>query len=503
MSKFLCRIGILLISSFVLLSCNKDDDDNYDPNKNITSFVFSAEINNLKDDITGSINQNERTIRIETLDWIENIEKLKPTFVSQGTVKIGNIEQVSSETENSFKQDVVYTITDQSGAALTYTVSLVSPQTSGLPVIIIDIEEDEEITEKKDEYNNANIKVIDENPEYCFEKATGIRGRGNSTWGYPKKPWRLKFDKKTSMFGLGAEKSWVLLANYLDPTVLMNDIAFETGHRLGLEFTNHSIHVELFMNGTYRGNYQLTEQVQVNKNRVNIDEDEGFLLELDDYFDEEWKFYSDILKLPVMVKSPELTNEAGMGFIKKAVNDLENAMYANNFPNSGYRDLIDVESLINFMLVNDFVGNREIRHPKSLYMYRDKGAGSKIHLGPLWDFDWGFGYAEYGHIYFNNIEVLFTPGKDEPAGYEFFSRFLDDPQFKAEYKARWNEIKTTQLSTLTQYIDNMSAKLEKSQYLNYKRWTNYQQLEFKDEINKMKNWIVQRINILDAEISKM
>ena len=470
----------------------------------ITSFIFYADVNSQTQTLVGSINEKNKAITVETQYWIPKPDALIATFATNGTVTVNGTEQQSGVTANNFLSDVVYKVAANDGNYAEYTVSLVSPQTSGLPVINIDIDGGKEIVDKKSEYDSATLQLIDlDNTEYSFEKRTGIRGRGNSTWGLPKKPYRLKFNEKTSMFGLGKEKSWVLLANYLDPSVLMNDVAFELGRRFGLKYTNHSFHVELFMNGTYRGTYQVTEQVQVNKNRVNIDEDKGFLVELDTYMDEDWRFYTNIIQLPVMVKSPEVDNEAGIDFVKKAMQDLENALFDSNFPNNNYKDLVDINSLIDFMLVNEITRNQELNHPKSVYAYKDKN--TKICWGPLWDFDWGFGYAEYGHNYFQKTDILFYKNgyNGSQKGSRFYNRFFDDPEFCNLYKKRWNELKSSQIETIVQYIETMTEKLEKAQYQNYKRWTNYSSLNFRNETGKMKNWLTNRIAFLDNMINKL
>jgi len=126
-----------------------------------------------------------------------------------------------------------------------------------------------------------------------FADSTRIRGRGNTTWSYPKKPYRLKLDNDGTPFGLAKEKDWVLLANYLDPTHLLNPVAMTIGQMLELPFTNHVVPVTVTLNGQYQGVYTFTEQVERSKTRVNIDKKKGALLELDQYFDEDFKFKSE------------------------------------------------------------------------------------------------------------------------------------------------------------------------------------------------------------------
>lgn len=469
--------------------------------KEITSFIFPANLNELSKDMVGVIDGN--TIRFETKEWIENIGALIPVFVGKGTAQVEKTKQISGETANDFRRKVEYIVVAEDESEIKYTVIIKSPQATGLPVIKIDTENGAAITDKEN-YITAAIKLIDvNNKENDIDSETGIRGRGNSTWGYPKKPYRLKFDKKTSMFGLGKAKSWVLLANYLDPTLIMNTVAFELGHRAGLQYTNHANHVELFLNGKYKGSYVLTEQVQVNEHRVNVDENTGFLVELDTYFDEEYKFKTDIIRLPVMVKSPELDNETGMDFIKKVWKDLEDELFdtSKGFPNSKYGDLVDVDALINYMIVNEVVCNIELKHPKSVYAYKE--ANSKIFFGPLWDFDWAFGYREDGSFtYFLEPErILRKPNyTGSETGNKFFGRFLDDPAFRTKYKKRWNELYTSNALDFESFIDQKATYLENSQIENFEVWNN--ELVYKEQIAKMKDWWKKRIAYLNKEINK-
>ena len=135
---------------------------------------------------------------------------------------------------------------------------------------------------EKEHYVNFTMTIDSENDEWDYEGTGRIRGRGNSTWlWYPKKPYRMKLDEKASILGLAEEKDWVLLANYRDPTHLMNTFVFTAGNELGLPYTNHSRFVEVTLNGEYIGLYQLTEQVEQGKTRVNVADEGGLLISLD------------------------------------------------------------------------------------------------------------------------------------------------------------------------------------------------------------------------------
>lgn len=304
------------------------------------------------------------------------------------------------------------------------------------------------------------------------------------------------------MLGYSAEKSWVLLANYLDPTLMMNSIAFELGHRFGLQFTNHANHVELYLNNEYQGNYILTEQIQQGGNRVNIDKKKDFLVELDTYMDEDFQFYTDIIRLPVMVKSPEVKSESEIQFVKDAMKALENSMFleSEGFPDSNYKDLIDINSVVDFIMINEITRNTEFQHPKSMYMY--KRSAGKIQMGPLWDFDWGFGYTGQGHNYYTNAQSMLCKAgyTGNQTGYKFFCRFFDDPAFRTLYKNRWNEMYQTQLFTMDAFIDQLSTKLDKSQAQNFGVWNN--NLIYENQILRLKEWMKTRLEYLNTEINK-
>ncbi|KAA6323383.1 hypothetical protein EZS27_027170, partial [termite gut metagenome] len=385
----------------------------------ITDFSIRIIQHETPQKIQGVIDDKSSTItlKVPSNDWIDDVEKAIATFTSEGLVKIGDVKQISGTTPNDYRNELIYTVTAEDDSQKEYTVRLVVPQSTGLPVIKIDTKNNAVIRDKEN-YVTAIFTLSDgASPENDLkEKATGIRGRGNTTWGYPKKPYRLKFDKKVSIFGLGEAKSWVLLANYLDPTFIMNTVTFEIGHRVGLPYTNHAHHVEFFLNGIYQGSYVFTEQVQADKQRVNIDEDDDFLIELDSYYDELIKFKTPFLKLPVNVKSPEPEAKEDENRIRQLaqdfINELEEAMFGttSNFPeNKHYKELIDINTLVDFLLVNEIVRNDELKHPKSTYLYKKKEG--KIQMGPLWDFDWGFGSGGDNQDYFHSSKsMLFYNG---------------------------------------------------------------------------------------------
>jgi hypothetical protein len=387
---------------------------------------------------------------------------------------------------------VTITVTSSMDAAIKTSVNIPVSNTlidTGLPVVYIDTQDAQGIT-SKETYVNMDMRIVADNPAHGLTRAgfrDEIRGRGNSSWYYPKKPYRIRFAEKTALFGLEAARNWVLLANWKDYTLLSNTIALELGHRFGMPYTNHYIHVEVVLNGAYQGSYVLTEHIQVHEGRVEIDSKDGYLVELDVNYDDEPKFRTTNLQLPAMILSPETNYD----FVIDSLNEFDDAVSAAHFPNNNYADLTDLDSLVDFLLINEIVRNGELGHPKSTYLYRDKG--EKIKWGPLWDFDWAYGFGGNQSVSLSNTRSRFMGGG-------FFSRFHNDPEFQAKYHARWNE-KIGDIASMSTFISEMQNKLSISAELNARRWYS-SSYDYNYEVGKLKTWWNERVPYLNEEINK-
>lgn len=320
----------------------------------------------------------------------------------------------------------------------------------------------------KEIYLNGEVEINGNGVQMDFIKTkTRIKGRGNSTWVRPKKPYRLKLDVAASIFGLPAAKDWVLLANHIDYTLMCNAVAMKIGQQLNMPFTNSIIPVDLTLNGVYMGNYTLTQQMEAKPTRIDVGEG-GVLLEMDSYFDEDFKFKSAGLSLPVMIKSPDITSDAQFEKIKKEFEDFEKLIVDSKFPNTNYGNVFDKQQLVNYLIVNNLTGNFEINHPKSVYMH--KKANGKYTMGPIWDFDYGFGFDEVKRSYFNFIEFPLLKTNDTRPGYYFYTIFLKDPEIRQLYKTTWSNFKSNQFDKLLTYIEEYAASIRESKKKDYELW---------------------------------
>lgn len=364
--------------------------------------------------------------------------------------------------------------------------------------------------DSKDTYVNCTVTLNSDNPDWNFSGSARIRGRGNSTWlWYPKKPYRIKLDDKAEILGLAEDKDWVLLADYRDPTHLMNTFVFNVGQGLGLPYTNHSRYVELRLNGESMGLYCLTEQVEQGKNRVAIDGDEGLLLSLDaddgpELAPEETdNFWSTQYHMPVRVKDPDIIDENHLASIQAEFAQLEAAIQSADYDRVA--ELMDIGSFIDFLLIQELVYNVELAAPRSMNMHRDKD--QKWVMGPLWDFDAGYDFdwstMYTGHQFFTNYKelVLGTAPVTHAGGYQvpgFFTDLFRNQQFVAEYKARWAEIKdqimTTYWANTMAYADGFADAMARDAEL----WPIDK--DHATEVQRMEEWLKLRINYLNTVI---
>ena len=367
----------------------------------------------------------------------------------------------------------IFTGTSSFVASAYFKVKALAPepwQMTGLPVVYVDTEGGKAITSKT-EYVTA-LMHIDGTAEYkgLDEVACSIRGRGNTTWTWPKKPYLIKLDSKASIFGLPKHKRWVLLANFMDRTLMRNLVSMHVAQLTSLAWTPHCVPVELVLNGKHQGSYLLIEQVRVDNDRVNITEMStkdneglavtgGYLLELDFHYDNEFQWKERNIPFAVKNPDPEDITSYQKTYIKNYVKEVSDVIYGSGFkdPENGYAKYLDVDSFIDYWIVYEVMCNHELGNPGSVYFHKDRGG--RLTAGPCWDFDWGVlsfytSNGEYGLVNGNAI---------------WYGRLFQDTAFKSRLKARFEEL-LPQLEAIPDYMDQCEALLEKSASLNFAMW---------------------------------
>lgn len=344
---------------------------------------------------------------------------------------------------------------------------------TGLPVLRIETPGGQGVW-SKEEWVEGSTLWLDGMARFDdIEGATmAIRGRGNSTWGYEKKPYAIKFAEKQEVMGMPKHKRWVLLANYMDRTLLRNRVAFYLAQQTSLAWTPHCEFVELFLNGEHLGQYLLCEQVRVDNDRIAITEmtpqdnsgdaiTGGYLLELDFHFDNMWQWYT-VRNVPFAVKFPdeEDLTEQQFDWIQNYIAEVERTLYGSDFKSetNGYRKYIDAQSFIDYWLIYEICVNHELANPGSVYLAKDRNG--KLVAGPVWDFDWGtFSY---------NASPAAKHGLFMQWAW-WYGRLFDDPYFGALASERWAVLKP-KFETVFNFIERERDYISTSWDLNYSMW---------------------------------
>ena len=401
-------------------------------------------------------------------------------------------------------------------------------QLTNIPTVVINTEGGVDITSKENEVKSRVYVIWKNGTKFIEDESTGVRGRGNASWGFPKKPYRLKFSKKRSPLDAPAKaKKWTLISNYGDKTLMRNILAFEVSRRMGMAYTPFCYPVDLVLNGEYKGCYQLCDQIEVGPNRVDIPEmsptdtsgeslSGGYLIEIDAYAYGEPSMFTSNRGTPVTIKSPddEKIVSAQSTYIKSLFNTMESALFSSNFTDAsnGYRKYLDLDSFLRYFIVGELAGNTDTYW--SVYMYKKPNDG-KLYSGPIWDYDLAFDndYRTYpinnlsGYIYNTNGSVASGSVRDmvtrivteDKSAHQRLITIWDD----ACAKRGIDEV------SLLKYVAKTKELLYESQQLNFKRWKildqyvhqNPQALGSYDaEVKTVENYIKGRITKLDELI---
>ncbi|MFA5527381.1 MAG: CotH kinase family protein [Peptostreptococcales bacterium] len=437
------------------------------------------------------------------------IQKIEPAVNDEGKIKMGQyiayIQDLGSLDTFRDKVALVLTTKDRSGTPVQYSSEVFEVTTGELPILYLTTPGAQKITSKENWMADCSIEIVTPNGDNdIYLSNVSLRGRGNSTWGYPKKPYAIKLDKKSEVLGMPTHKRWVLLANWMDKTLMRNSVAFEIARKTGLEWTPRGTFVEVVLNGTHQGNYYLCEQIKVDKNRVNVaelkekDTEEpaitgGYLVELDTYYDEVNKFRSIHRNLPVNFKEPDedVLNTQQMNWFKDYFNRIENILYGSG--EGSYRDYIDVSSFIDWWLVYELTINWEPNHPKSSYMHKDRNG--KLKAGPVWDFDFAT-FKPTNNVGFKIKNAI------------WYGNLFKDPAFVEEVKQRWNTLKPG-FQSIIPFIDEQAAYIRQSAIVNTNMWPINQntngdeKMSFDDAVSRLRDAYEARMNTLDGLIGDL
>ena len=503
--------------------------------------------------------------------------KLKPTFVKSSAnskVLVNGVEQTSGETEVDFTKPVTYTVVGAEGGYREYTVKV---KNTGLPVVVVKQSTSGDFDKVykdfwaqlggKTPYNqfvdfmirgketdwveDDQITIYNPDGTVDCEANGGVRLRGNTTQEYPKKPFAIKLSEKKSVLGMPEHKRWVLLANWLDHSMIRNSVAFDIAQVMeyawrqsggaiadGIPWSVHGQHVELVFieNGDahHVGNYFLCEQIKIDENRLNIKEsyedvlsnniaDCGYLLEMDSKEDKDTK-YTTSNGVPVKFKDDKIKGTSVYTAVSEKIQSIEDYLDAGNYTEA-YK-MLDINSVIDQMLIWELTMNREYGDPGSVYMYMD-GDG-KLCAGPVWDFDRGtfqnqdkataLGNSTSYRVKPDNAWMYLRTQESEKYSYIWYRQLVKDAKFQQTVQQRWKVIRPY-LDVIVEQIryygqtqaesykyDSAMWPTQKGDITNYKSdfkdWSGDEQIsDWNELINNFVTVYQERLDGMDALIT--
>ena len=423
--------------------------------------------------------------------------------------------------------------------------------TSNLPIVIIQTDGNANIPD--DPKVNASMKIIDNGPGNSnavtdvpndFDGRIGIETRGSSSqFFFPKKQYGIEVrdiagnDSSASLLGLPTEEDWILFAPYNDKTLMRDVLAYQLGRDLG-QYASRSKYCEVIVNGQYLGVYVLLEKIKRNKARVDIskltttdnsgdDVTGGYILKIDKFTGSGGQGFNSNFRAPFgnsnqttwfqyEYPDPSDITPSQANYITNYVRNFETALASASFKDEslGYRPFIDVKSFIDFMIINELTKNVD-GYRLSTYFHKKKSndGGGKLHMGPIWDFNLGFGNADYC-----------TKGNPEGLVLDFnqlcpsdgmlipfwWKRLLEDPSYRKELGTRWSELRQNVLSTqrIHTYIDSVANVLTEARARNFSKWpvigtyvwpNYYVGQSYQQEVDWLKNFVKKRAAWLDDQ----
>ena len=402
-------------------------------------------------------------------------------------------------------------------------------QVANIPTLSIHTQAGTDPQDKETEMKSNMVLVYDGGAR-IQEYPMLIRGRGNASWGFPKKPYRIKFNdgkshhmlKDSPLESPAKAKKWTLINNYGDKTLMRNCVAFEMSRRLGLAYTPYCQLVDVILNGEYKGCYQLCDQITVDKNRVAITEMEpdddageaitgGYLVEVDAYASQETSWFTSTHGIPVTIKSPgddDITLKQ-KSYVKRAFNLMESSLWSSKFQDDsvGYRSKLDLESFLRHFIVGELSGNTDTYW--STYMYKDRNQ-TPFYVGPVWDFDLAMDNDSRIYPVNNRTNWVYRSGGSAANGMTaFVSRALQDAYTSNRLKEIWAGMRRSGKFTgesLVAYVDSLAQLLEPSQRLNFIRWPILNSYvhqnprvygSYAGEVNVLRNFLPARIQWID------
>ena len=374
---------------------------------------------------------------------------------------------------------------------------------TGLPFLYLHTPNDAEITRALME--NVSLQMTDNSDNSDFSDMVMVKGHGNTSWVDPKKPYSIFFPNENNIPGLPPGTNRLLLANYKDLTLMRNELAFFLAREIGGRTdAPRASFVDLMLNGKYAGIYLLCESAE----DICLREGDSIVVEVDGkarYHDT--TFRTSRLNHPVSIHRPDVEfDNVAYNDISRYIQQAEDALFSEDFTNplSGYGNYFDMDSFVEWYLVNEMAKNCDAVFYTSCFMHFSPGG--KLKMGPVWDFDIAFGGYPYSKDWLinnpKNFYIKFS---------EWYGRLFDDPAFVAKVKERF-AVYYAHRQDIIDHIDATCRLLADKVPLDNHIWgclcsktASEERVKntYAKEVEELKNWLLKRMDWLHENLEKL
>ena len=441
------------------------------------------------------------------------------------------------------------------------TYDLLFRRSAGVPSLFLTTESGslDYIHRSKTNREAGTIAAFDEQGNMLlFQELEYIKGRGNSTFSQPKRPYQIKLSSKTKLLGLPKSKRYLLLANHKEKSLIRNSILFDAARFLKEKYANTDAFTDLYINGQYLGTYELCLKVEVGPGRVDVRDLEaetealndkplneyarfgvnqarnstvkgfkipndpeditgGYLITLEKsyHYHESDSGFVTRRGFCYVAKSPEYLSEKQAAYIAAVIQELEDAIYAEDgrSPKTGrhFTEMADLDSMVREYLLNEVFKNVDANKSSQYIVKPSDSEGGILYFGPSWDFDLSMGCftGDSGSKKIASPRYMFAN-----TGNSWMARLYGHQVFRRRAIEMYYEEMLPFLKALigdepmdgVTALDERELMLASSAALNFTRWPILSAKDpantgstYADNISFIKDWLRKRIDYLDSE----
>ena len=354
-----------------------------------------------------------------------------------------------------------------------------------------------------------------------YEGTGAVKGRGNTSWGQPKKPYSIKLSSKASLLDIPKTKKYAIVPSWSDSTILRNYMTYKACLGFdGIGYVPKCEFVEAYFNGVYNGIYLLVERVDIEENKIDIEEATaeeltgGYLIEKDidgkiDYAEDQWfncPYWANQSRDYFVLKTPEPDDPA---LVSQMLSYLESYMQSVHrsilgLSSEPYDKYVDEPSWADFMIIQELAKNIDGNLKTSCYMVK-KAGDDKLYLTAPWDFDLAYGSPSctWNNADHTHNDYYDCPDAQSPAEFmainsscPWFDHLYDDhAEFRELLKSRYASCRRTVVPHMFRLLNSGAAYLASAMPRDEAKWNH----DFEEGFSQLYNWLGSRVEWLDGE----